>query len=901
MKFRNKILDIFKGQFPQLVDKLEEELYFYLEELLLQQDLSLDEEIDYRNPDFRTKLHSMVDSLANGLSMLGVSKKLIEQKFKSNYRYFKTEKSLKTYKDWLYEEFSLSLNNLLFNEILSYFIEDSENIVDNLIQLGLIDDSIKTKLDKINKKYSRLSKFLSVPVIVRENLLNSIFKEGALKQLFKFETPFADLRALFFIYVLSDIYGLEHRINLSPSVQFLVGEVEKWSSNMDDVSLLMPLTLYCGLYLTKGVDIDIDTSICKSSLKDMIVNAVQQQADPIFQNPYLIYFIVKSMKLLKLKLTPKFLDGLVAKTEESTKLDSIRKLSTDQLATISTLYQELGFKPKLDSQDRENFIKVFKEREQEGIYCLTQDSTKCTVESIWGSLDYFIDNKGVDQIDFGKCLEFLINELIRISDNLTATQPEMLGSLVLGLEILDKIDKHFETALITQLERYIFNEVKSIEKQVPKAIIDDLISDANKPQYEIKEVDTDGQHEVMSDMDDMDADFEDELDKLTNLEAPSLSDSDRSALGDLGISEDDSGRDEDFENLMNEDLEPVAIDRVKKEEKETKRAEVVEPLPNRPIDIANYLVDPPNLSLKFIKNLDVSYNSVTKPPVLVKEDLRTLYHLVAIEHMLRLKHNFSAQEIHEVCQKYYQKTGFGATRFPDVEYTYYGLYIYHEYDIMDRIDIYKIHEYLLEEIERFKDFNLSNNRYLFSCLKILEKHEIPMAEYSRIIVKMLDSDYLNTDDFDPLIESYEYAAALKLLAPKNDISSVKKRFQNALHDAIGLDGSINDTVTDTAKVLITTGLFDLFDSEIEATNKMVNYLISKCEVFSESVRDQHISWGGDILGLSVECNIAYWCLMALLCYRPVKSDDLHPNICGDCGNYFPEKPKFCNMCGNKFT
>lgn len=877
MKLRTKLFEIFQSQFPDLVDKIEKEVYLFLEELILQKNILIDKEIDYKDPDFREVLHSVVDIIGNGLSMIGIPKDQIESSFKSEYRFFKTQMNLKTYKSWIYDEFKPKLEYLLFGEILNFFIDPTRNIINKMLDLGLIDESIKVKFEEIYQKYPRLNKFLSWQINIENILKKELFEKQIIQTILKFEDPENDLRAVYFLYLLGEFFKFNNRINLSSAVSFLIGDISKWSLPNKEISLVKPLTLYSGLYLTIKNDIELDLTIVKNNLKDLLVESINLHEDPIFSDSYIVYYIINSMKLLKLKLTPKFIESLIKKKTDSTTIDKLSQLTTDRLGLIYELFKELEFLNVLTNEDRENIKHIIEKRQIEGLYCSSELNRECGIESIWGAINFFLDIKSLEGVDIAFCIDFLIDQFIEIQNKLNIRDPEQLGKLYLGINILEKIDSTYDVKIINALEEYIFSSItrgKNNIKMTPSVEDQDNLhvesNDSSIISSEKRSV-----HEISNNT-------SEKIDIKSSIKV------DIDNLEELGI---------DNLSLSNQNQSKTIQTSVKSIQDTIKSDE---PLPNEGNALIQYFIDCPSLSLDLLQQINLNYEAIVKPADIIMESLESLYKLVVIEKILRLKHYFDESKIDKICKKFWRKNGFGETSISDVINTFYGLFIYHEYNLLDEIDIYAIHEFLLEEMKFFKPYKFINNAYLLLSLKILDSHGLKLMTYEAVKEKILNLNVSLYEDFDPLKDSFYLIILLKILSPSLKNYKIKEDFVRSLKIEIDQDGSINGNISDTAIALYSLGLMDLLDEEYELASKLKNFILNKSKFFDSELEDQHISWGNDIIGLDLEFNYCFWGLLGLMAFKPFKSIQPNPNICPDCGKFFVKLPKFCNQCGHKF-
>ncbi len=876
MKLQKKITKIFQSQFPDLIEKIEKEVYFYLEESLDQREIDLNETIDYDSADFEINLEKMVNIIANSFYLIGIPRNQIEIHYKKYYRYFRDNYrylNLKTFKDWLYREMKDKINFLLFSEILAYFFDSQNNIIKKMIDLDLLNEDMKKKLEGIGNVYPNLIKYLSWQNKIEIKLKKLILEEEGLNKIAEFKNPENNILSFYYIYSFAEFFGFEKKINLSKAVPYLIQDVEKWSEFSKNISLFRPSTLYSGLFITSKSDIDINNDLCRKKLKNLVISTLKDNEHPIFKSTYLINDILKAMKILGLKLTPQFLENIVKKEEKSTSVEFLRKIPTDQLALITLLFKNLGVQYKLNEENRQSILTVLNERKIEGLYANKQNSKEINIGSLWGALTILIENKSINTMDFKSFLNHIFNKIDIISERIDIEDPEKLAPLHLIIKIFEMFDTHYNQDIISQLENYIFNS-----KKMKFPNIEEIVS-------EIKE-------NVSS--------F---TDSITKTDSETKKESDPVFVVDNEIQKTDGILElfEDEENNNKNDLNIPTKPEIKLDDVQDYRVDDL--LNNSSDQIVSFLINTPNLSLDSLKSINLYYNPITRPPEFVEKSLKILYKLEIIEKMLRLKPYYDTNKLETICRKFLKRngTGFGdlKNQDPDIVNTFYGLALYDQNDMMDRLDIYKIHDYLLAEIKLFAPFNIYNNTHLFMCLEILEKHGIQMMLYDSIKTQILSYEYSLHEEFNILLDTFYVVHALKILDPSLKLEKIKDEYIKKVKLEVENDGSIEGVITKSAIVLITMGLLDLFNDEYEICKKLIDFIMEQGNFFDSTLEVTNVEWGKEF-GFEIEIGITYLGLLSLMIFDPVRSKVPNPFICPKCGSGFKDLPKYCNICGHKF-
>ena len=76
------------------------------------------------------------------------------------------------------------------------------------------------------------------------------------------------------------------------------------------------------------------------------------------------------------------------------------------------------------------------------------------------------------------------------------------------------------------------------------------------------------------------------------------------------------------------------------------------------------------------------------------------------------------------------------------------------------------------------------------------------------------------------------------------------------------NGSINNTITDSSKMLLILELLDLKEKEKVLCSNLVNYITTEPLFFDSSDLHSDFNWKKDELGYLVELRMLFWALLA---------------------------------------
>ncbi len=417
----------------------------------------------------------------------------------------------------------------------------------------------------------------------------------------------------------------------------------------ENVSILRPLTLYAGAQLAIQNGISIDTAICTDELYTLIHAIVNVLKDPIFSDPYKVYYIVSTAKLLGIQFNETTVNGLISQDFNSTSKDNLELHTTDRLALILLIYKELGHANILTDKARYAILEIINERAQ-------NETAFWTMESIWGLLNVMLETKTIEIATVGDILEFTISEMHELAEDISLDKVNNIAKIYLGTQIMKTISYHFNSDVIKGLEQFLFNELRLEHKTIPKAMIESLIKDVERPKGPTLKAKDLGLGDT----------FASELEKLQQLQ------NEKQKM--QGPEDEDYGK-----------LRPISDTEV---------------LLDHSVDsLIGYLVNPAGISKKFLDQINFNYEAIVNPPTHIYDSLQKFHEYVTIELLLKLGHHFTKKQVLTFTKPFLKGSAFGEkdSTSPDIVSTFYGLSIYREYNMLKLLDLNGIHYYLMKE------------------------------------------------------------------------------------------------------------------------------------------------------------------------------------------------------------
>ncbi|MHA1280941.1 MAG: hypothetical protein ACTSQP_00425 [Promethearchaeota archaeon] len=248
--------------------------------------------------------------------------------------------------------------------------------------------------------------------------------------------------------------------------------------------------------------------------------------------------------------------------------------------------------------------------------------------------------------------------------------------------------------------------------------------------------------------------------------------------------------------------------------------------------------------------------------------LESLYYYISALKLMNINIPFSNDQIKEFLKNYVNNGVFSISKEdpPDPISVYYGLSIMSETGIfndVDFIDLLDIEIFLESELKQFIPEKLHLNLYTILGLKVLERNGGIIADKSNLITEIMNLNLYDLEQYNPTLDILEQLLLIKILNKSADLQHFSGLYAEEIKKLINSEnGSVKDTITDTARALLIFTLLDLHKKEFTITQKLLNYISSATEFFGLEEIDERFNWKNDKLGLLVEIRMLYWALLA---------------------------------------
>jgi len=277
----------------------------------------------------------------------------------------------------------------------------------------------------------------------------------------------------------------------------------------------------------------------------------------------------------------------------------------------------------------------------------------------------------------------------------------------------------------------------------------------------------------------------------------------------------------------------------------------------------------PIFNPKFSNNLTINTENLIKTGMNHPEyfDLESLFYYVSIIKSLGVNLPLTSEVIFRIMEFYVSGKVFSSGKFhkPNPISNFYGLSILTELNLIkenDLIDTLDIEMFLEEELKYFSPEKSFLNFFTVMCFKLLEKSGEIITDKNHLITPILNLNLVSVEQYNPPLDIFYHLCLLNLLGSNTRIGTYKSLYLNELKNLITLDGSVNENITDSARVLLTIELLGSKDQEVQTVNGLFSFINSNVNFFSDARLQDEMNWDNDPLWFKVELRMLFWvCLV----------------------------------------
>jgi hypothetical protein len=287
----------------------------------------------------------------------------------------------------------------------------------------------------------------------------------------------------------------------------------------------------------------------------------------------------------------------------------------------------------------------------------------------------------------------------------------------------------------------------------------------------------------------------------------------------------------------------------------------------------DYFVTFPKLSQSIVEKIEIDINQLSEILKSSQElfDLENLFYTISIFKMLGVESPLEAKDIINIISEFVSGSVFSTGKYhiPNSVSIFYGLSILTEVDLLnnsDIIDLLDIEMFLENELNKFIPEKLTLNFFTVLGLRLLENNGGIITDKSYLIEPLVNLDLFNFEEFNPSSDIFFYLALLRLLDSRVDFSNLKVLYLDELKQRMLPNGSINGSITESARALLIFKMLNSNDTELNAISNLLNFLNQNLSVFKNTLDNNYFNWKTGKLALKIELRMLFWAMIALSQY-----------------------------------
>lgn len=267
----------------------------------------------------------------------------------------------------LYKETIIIIHEIFLKRIYDYLIHpNGSSFVLNLkkkgvLPLGFIIElkNFKNIIQKTPLKKENLVKYLKIRKKIIRKLLNNKHKIENIQE----ATGSTDkLQLIYMIYRLIEFFNLEDVFNFESIKRYIKKNKNEWLDTIPLISLKNPPLYYCGLYLAKKLEVDIDFNDIKYFLLEIYDEKIDEFEAPLVESTIPVYYFFKSAWLCDLELSIAQTNELLKGNQKHFEKHKLQTKATSHLSVILKVYKQLGVYEKIDPLKIKNIVNEINKR-----------------------------------------------------------------------------------------------------------------------------------------------------------------------------------------------------------------------------------------------------------------------------------------------------------------------------------------------------------------------------------------------------------------------------------------------------------------------------------------------------------------------------------------------------------
>ncbi len=429
------------------------------------------------NDNINQKLEELTKFLTKIFKEIGFEGKYIENGFLDPFLELNNEdkEAIKSVLE-LYEKKVASIVYEIFLEVIVDYLVDVElaPLMLKLKSEGFLTiefvmelRNLKTLIENSSEKRENLKKYIQI----QEKIIDK-FKENKqnIESFEDLQEPQYKLQILYLIYRIIDFFHLQKMFDFSHIKSYLEENVDEWLIDVPLVSLKNPDIYFCGIYLAKHLNINLDGKKIKEFLINLYEEALDRYESLLIEATDGVYYFIKTTEMMKLWLNYEKVNTLIKSDPKFFEPNYLKNLETSQLVVILKLYHHLGV-IKFETEKREIREEIELRVTPEGIKQFRDGFVSS--EATYYVLFCNYMNNSLDHLKEFNLVESVVSRIYRnleLLDFSVDTNYDLISELFYSIESLKLLNCIETKEMIIHLAKYLFpqeiNERISSTKEI---------------------------------------------------------------------------------------------------------------------------------------------------------------------------------------------------------------------------------------------------------------------------------------------------------------------------------------------------------------------------------------------------------------------------------------------------
>jgi len=313
--------------------------------------------------------------------------------------------------------------------------------------------NFKNTIERSSEKRENLRKYIQIQEKIIDKFQRNKQKIESLEDL---QEPEFKLQLLYLLYRIIHFFHLQKTFDFSHIKLYLEENIDEWLIDVPLVTLKNPDIYFCGIYLAKNLNINLDEKKIVDFLLNLYEEATDRYESLIIEATDGVYYFIKSTELMNFSLDFEHKHKLIKSEPKFFEANYLKTLETSQLVVILKIYRQLGIS-KLEREIKAILEEIELRIAPEGIKQF-RDGFVSSEATYYVLFSYFMNNS----LEKLKDYDLLSNIVSRIYRNLefldfsTDTNYDLVSELFYSIESL-KLFNCIETKeMIIHLAKYLF-------------------------------------------------------------------------------------------------------------------------------------------------------------------------------------------------------------------------------------------------------------------------------------------------------------------------------------------------------------------------------------------------------------------------------------------------------------